>query len=355
MSSNKEDIYEENDLDCGLCFELLYDPITLECGHTFCRNCIHQSFQRKKNCPICRNFSNVDTETHPSNILLVKLLTKYHKITYENRSNSALKLKKEFKQFYSIFISNTPYFPFVISRLHMFETKYKILVDRALKKDSKFIISHQYDYLYNLNDINDNDIDINDICLGTLCEIRNCQSIHDGRSLITFIGLKRVKLSQIKLKENSFGLLHCTIDDYNDMGNVLNENENKSNTMDEAEDIRERVMDFIRLQKLKPYEFYSTHGMPPNNLKDLSLWIAGAIPQRMFYNRFRTNKMIKLQKDIFISQDMNDRIELCKQLINHCIDETNGWWKRYLFYLIINCGIHICYLQYCNDVALIDL
>jgi hypothetical protein len=29
-----------HDFDCALCLSLLYDPVTIPCGHTFCRNCL---------------------------------------------------------------------------------------------------------------------------------------------------------------------------------------------------------------------------------------------------------------------------------------------------------------------------
>ena len=44
-----------DDVICGVCLEILIDPCTLECGHTFCKRCveniIHQSSIR---CPSCR-------------------------------------------------------------------------------------------------------------------------------------------------------------------------------------------------------------------------------------------------------------------------------------------------------------
>lgn len=32
-----------DDLECTLCFKLLYEPVTTPCGHSFCRSCLHQS------------------------------------------------------------------------------------------------------------------------------------------------------------------------------------------------------------------------------------------------------------------------------------------------------------------------
>ncbi len=82
---------DRRDFDCPLCFQLLYEPITLECGHTFCRDCLYQAFQFKKHCPLCRKHSSIDTITSSSNILISKLLEKYNTIGYQTRGKEVYK------------------------------------------------------------------------------------------------------------------------------------------------------------------------------------------------------------------------------------------------------------------------
>ncbi|CAN0095155.1 unnamed protein product, partial [Phaeothamnion confervicola] len=42
-------------LQCGVCLSVVCQPITLSCGHTFCRTCIVRTLRRnKKRCPSCR-------------------------------------------------------------------------------------------------------------------------------------------------------------------------------------------------------------------------------------------------------------------------------------------------------------
>ncbi|KAJ9462979.1 hypothetical protein DIPPA_22526 [Diplonema papillatum] len=49
------------DLQCGICMGPCNDPcVTEECGHLFCRGCIHMALERKKDCPICRIPLTVD-------------------------------------------------------------------------------------------------------------------------------------------------------------------------------------------------------------------------------------------------------------------------------------------------------
>ncbi|XP_078063468.1 RING finger protein 112-like [Mustelus asterias] len=54
-SAALEDISQE--LHCSICHDLYNDPISLQCGHNFCRQCIHQhsrSTHGGDRCPECR-------------------------------------------------------------------------------------------------------------------------------------------------------------------------------------------------------------------------------------------------------------------------------------------------------------
>ena len=45
-----------DELECGCCCELLCNPTTLTCGHSFCRYCLAKWFvtSNKPECPLCR-------------------------------------------------------------------------------------------------------------------------------------------------------------------------------------------------------------------------------------------------------------------------------------------------------------
>uniref|UniRef100_H3A0W4 Tripartite motif containing 35 n=1 Tax=Latimeria chalumnae TaxID=7897 RepID=H3A0W4_LATCH len=46
----------EDDITCSVCQELFKDPVTLRCGHNFCRECVCEYWKEKtsQSCPICR-------------------------------------------------------------------------------------------------------------------------------------------------------------------------------------------------------------------------------------------------------------------------------------------------------------
>uniref|UniRef100_A0A667XPC5 RING-type domain-containing protein n=1 Tax=Myripristis murdjan TaxID=586833 RepID=A0A667XPC5_9TELE len=42
------------DLTCSICLTIFTDPVSLLCGHSFCRECITNSLSIKDQCPQCR-------------------------------------------------------------------------------------------------------------------------------------------------------------------------------------------------------------------------------------------------------------------------------------------------------------
>ena len=43
-----------SELECKLCFNLLYEPVTTSCGHSFCRACLRRCLDHRLDCPCCR-------------------------------------------------------------------------------------------------------------------------------------------------------------------------------------------------------------------------------------------------------------------------------------------------------------
>lgn len=58
MSVTFQSIYEARNLrriiQCPICIEILKDPVSLACGHSFCKECIAKSMLLKQSCPLCQ-------------------------------------------------------------------------------------------------------------------------------------------------------------------------------------------------------------------------------------------------------------------------------------------------------------
>ena len=65
-SAETQDDGADEDFTCSCCYEILLDPTTLACGHTFCRYCLANwwNTSRKAECLQCRRpfheFPNVN-------------------------------------------------------------------------------------------------------------------------------------------------------------------------------------------------------------------------------------------------------------------------------------------------------
>ena len=42
------------ELECNLCFKLIYEPVTTPCGHSLCQPCLRRSLDHRFDCPCCR-------------------------------------------------------------------------------------------------------------------------------------------------------------------------------------------------------------------------------------------------------------------------------------------------------------
>jgi hypothetical protein len=70
----------EIDCCCSICLGIFRDPATIECGHTFCRECIDLSLEKKRQCPTCRK----NLQKGPLPVLCLRTYINCLKIKCEN-------------------------------------------------------------------------------------------------------------------------------------------------------------------------------------------------------------------------------------------------------------------------------
>merc|ERR1719436_597614 len=54
MAGSGDDEEVPPEFECSICMKLLLDPVTVSCGHTFCRACIERSLGYRGLCAVCR-------------------------------------------------------------------------------------------------------------------------------------------------------------------------------------------------------------------------------------------------------------------------------------------------------------
>ncbi|CAO2647786.1 Nn.00g087080.m01.CDS01 [Neocucurbitaria sp. VM-36] len=205
-SSNGDD-YEELDitllerlrdvthkeLDCLVCYNLMLDPTTTTCGHTFCRRCLARVMDHSSICPFCRRGLHVPAslQNQSSNIILNSLLNALCPDLVTTRA-TALKAEEQAGDN----LLNTPLFictlslPSMPTFLHVFEPRYRLMMRRVIEGNRQFGM-----VMYNRTHAPQGDLGATQFLeYGTLLEIVNYEILRDGRSFIETRGIGRFKV-----------------------------------------------------------------------------------------------------------------------------------------------------------------
>ncbi|KAM3591693.1 uncharacterized protein V6R79_005890 [Siganus canaliculatus] len=74
---NPRNLDVPQDLTCSICLSLYTEPVVLQCGHSFCRTCLHQDWRGKMTriCPLCKKV--LSNSEPPVNYTLKSLCESY--------------------------------------------------------------------------------------------------------------------------------------------------------------------------------------------------------------------------------------------------------------------------------------
>ena len=185
-----------SELDCQVCYGLFLDPITLTCGHTFCRKCVHRVLDHSHLCPVCRRqlalSPSLTKEAAPSNKLLSKIISAFCPEALAARASAIETEEKEImgELDTALFIC-TLSFPSMPTFLHIFEPRYRLMIRRAVESDDrKFGM-----LLHNASRSIQGELGrVPFYQYGTLLHIESMQLMPDGRSLIETVGVSRFRV-----------------------------------------------------------------------------------------------------------------------------------------------------------------
>ncbi|KAI1268270.1 ATP-dependent protease La domain-containing protein [Xylariaceae sp. FL1019] len=186
----KESVRSE--MDCQVCYALFLDPMTTTCGHTYCRTCLHEILNRSNLCPICRRTislqSHVDPRSSPSNGRLVSMINGFWADLIALRAQSyRLEQQANYGGFdIPIFVCTMAY-PSMPLFLHVFEARYRLMIQRAMDGDRTFgMVVNRPNPLPGQSHF---------MALGTLMRIVNIEFFPDGRSILETVGVSRFKIT----------------------------------------------------------------------------------------------------------------------------------------------------------------
>jgi hypothetical protein len=129
----------ELDLDCTICFKLLFEPTTLPCGHTFCRKCMVQALDHRQCCPLCRTivFLNSTASSLPITVSLQRVIERSFPEEYASRREERKSESSNRESILPLFVMTTM-LPGKRIGLNIFEPRYRLLVRRCMEGNRMF-------------------------------------------------------------------------------------------------------------------------------------------------------------------------------------------------------------------------
>ena len=138
-----------DDFDCSLCLRLLYEPVTLRCGHSFCGPCCGSLVKTHAKCPTCRRVLPIHGggSDLATSLTLARLLRDVFPEEYERRrAEVAAELAPAAEGGGASADDDTvlplfyldPMLPHQRMRLNVFEPRYRLMVSRCLEGSRVF-------------------------------------------------------------------------------------------------------------------------------------------------------------------------------------------------------------------------
>ncbi|ROW12234.1 hypothetical protein VMCG_00363 [Cytospora schulzeri] len=208
---HKLDELLRGNMDCGICYQLLYEPWTTPCGHTFCRHCIKKALEQSTAgpvCPTCRRvlpMTYLDNRLGPPNEFLQRL-TQYfwsEELVQRKsivRSESLYPAMDDTGMDVPVFLC-TVSFPNVPTFLHVFEPRYRALVRRAWGDGNG---GRHFGMMLDEH-----------ATVGTHLRIEVADFFPDGRSMLETKGVGRFRVKRKEVHEDGYTI--AEIEEFDDV------------------------------------------------------------------------------------------------------------------------------------------
>lgn len=174
-----------SDLECALCYNLLFEPTTTTCGHSFCRCCLQRALEHQIKCPICRACLPHPTGPLPISADLNRILqqvfpeeTEERRQETEEDRQAELASRQSSNELHTIpcFILGA-ILPHQRLQLHIFEPRYRLMTQRCLQGNRRFGIVPQLNRYECAH-------------FGTEMKIVDCEELPGGRYYLEVVGVR---------------------------------------------------------------------------------------------------------------------------------------------------------------------
>lgn len=234
-------------LECGICLCLLCEPVTILCGHTFCKSCLSKCLTRSnKKCPTCRAVCHLTASAANENTVVAAIAESLYPDVYASRLAEIKEAGASSNVQLPIFFYNESRMPGGVLGLNLFEPRYRIMLQRITAGDRTFC------YLPNFRDYSASTNDI-----GLVAELEEAEEMHDGRWSIQAKLVRRVRVTETWVEPGTGNLHYCSCSYHDD--EPLDEH-----TTGQVDEAAVRLVDtFKGLLQLQPRLAHFETGMPP--------------------------------------------------------------------------------------------
>ncbi|CAM9279984.1 unnamed protein product [Pylaiella littoralis] len=262
------DVKMDDLLRCGVCDLLLCEPVSLPCGHTFCRTCLVKELRRKaKQCPCCGKPCHTRAEDQPQNVMIAQIAKASFPELLERRLRETEAEKAKFGLCLPAFFYNEPVFPGQAMCLHFYESRYKLMMRRIIDTSRRFA------YILPGSLRGQNDAPNGKGHIALVAHVCEAEFLSDDRVMVKTKFMGRYTILEDVVEEGTGGLHYCQIEPFED------------DAVKEGEDYRE-LEDLHAQAKalchgfLGPFkgQLVQAYGEMPSNAVGLSMWMASFLP-----------------------------------------------------------------------------
>ncbi|KIY00827.1 uncharacterized protein Z520_03493 [Fonsecaea multimorphosa CBS 102226] len=280
------------ELECQVCYQIMLDPLTTSCGHTFCRRCFCRAMDHTNHCPMCRRLLPLvhTQQMTPSNKRVTRLIQHLLPDLLVARKVLAAQEDMVDEETQLPLFPCTLVYPQMPTFLHIFEPRYRLMVRRVLENGTrKFgMLAYKPHSEYQQGGPHWQEY-------GTVLFIERVEMLADGRSLLETRGLYKFRVVETGMVD---GYLTGRIQRFDDISvheeEVIEAQETTMLAQPEDDDLArlyhsstqqllEYGLEFVRSAQARSARWLhqrvlSAYGQPPEDASTFPYWLASVLP-----------------------------------------------------------------------------
>jgi Lon protease-like protein len=269
----------------------------------------------KKRCPTCRIICVISPENAAENIIIKSLAISLNPALYAQRQEEVRIEKNDWATIYPVFYYNQSLFPGSRLSLHLFEERYKVMMQRVVDTTRSFA------YVPNFTNYS---AKVDDIAL--IAELKEVEFMVDGRCILEAILSKRKRITYHFIEDGTHGLHFCKLENFDDLP-IEEAYKQHAAALHERTTLLANF--FLETHSRNSLEYH--YGTMPTELEAFSLWLCAISP------------LSEIEKYHFLTtRNTLERIDKCKQKLEAFLERFNrSIFNANVGATITSTGMHI--------------